>query len=665
MKKLAIIFGLFLLMSVAFVSAHYNSENDLDKNGKVSFSEWIKNIFGKITGKALDQPQQGPLPLCLDSDGDGYNSTIGDACGRVVDCNDLNKLIYPGAPENTTALCSDNLDNDCDFGKDCADSNCNLKLSTGGKTCQYGTETTCNDVFDNDADGKIDCADSDCSSSSSSSCVQVGCVNGATQICGTTDAGECNKGVQTCSSGQWSACGGAYVGPATEICGNNIDEDCNGVDLVCPITACTDTDAGINYTIAGSAYNLTFLNSPKQDYCINNTHLNESSCSVNNAVISQPYNCKLLGAAYSCSQGACSCNPTYVKSSCANEIAVFEDASACGASDYTAPYDCDGNGVISKPSCISTTADVSIGEGMEFLPFDNSINYSGAGSQIVQVAEGYQGVEFDWNFSASEKLDFCDIEIKTSSPTNNFGYVLFNSTQNISNKIVYVDKLNSSSGAVCIKDVSGVVSVSEFSSNCSASNEVLLICPSPRDDSGEPSPTNSIYNCDISEDNLTFIVWPLNHSAVKEMLSITGLVSDGTGCFENWNCTEWSDAVNQCGTKTCNDLNNCGTNLSRPLEIKSCVLIGETEGDEFETGTSESRESNTKSVLFIILGIVGLILIIFLILHFMKRGKSEEEFSEPPAHHQQTPPPRSLPAPPQNRAVHHNQYQHTQLAPQR
>ena len=274
----------------------------------------------------------------------------------------------------------------------------------------------------------------------------------------------------------------------------------------------------------------------------------------------------------------------------------------------------------------------------------------------MQVAEGYQGVEFDWNFSASEKLDFCDIEIKTSSPTNNFGYVLFNSTQNISNKIVYVDKLNSSSGAVCIKDVPGIVSVSEFSSNCSASNEVLLKCPSP---------INSTYNCDISEDNLTFIVWPLNHSAVKEMLSITGLVSDGTECFENWNCTEWSDAVNQCGTKTCNDLNNCGTNLSRPLEIKSCVLIGETEGDEFETGTSESRESNTKSVLFIILGIVGLILIIFLILHFMKRGKSEEEFSEPPAHHQQTPPPRSLPAPPQNRAVHHNQYQHTQLAPQR
>ena len=63
MKKLAIIFGLFLLMSVAFVSAHYNSENDLDKNGKVSFSEWIKGAWGKITGKALDQLQQGPILL--------------------------------------------------------------------------------------------------------------------------------------------------------------------------------------------------------------------------------------------------------------------------------------------------------------------------------------------------------------------------------------------------------------------------------------------------------------------------------------------------------------------------------------------------------------------------------------------------------------------------
>ncbi|MBI2124863.1 hypothetical protein HYT92_03670, partial [Candidatus Pacearchaeota archaeon] len=195
-------------------------------------------------------------------------------------------------------------------------------------------------------------------------------------------------------------------------------------------------------------------------------------------------------------------------------LPVLKDAGPCGAPDYTAPYDCDSNGVISKPSCISTTADVAI----DFLPFNNSLNYSNAGVQIVQIAEGYQGVEFDWDFSASEKLDFCKIDIKTSSPTNNFGYVLFNSTQNVSNKTIYVDKLSSSSNAVCIKDILGVVSVSEFSSNCSASNEVLLRCPSP---------ANSTYNCQIIENGTTFQVWPLSHSAVRE-IKILGLVSGGT-----------------------------------------------------------------------------------------------------------------------------------------
>ena len=562
-----------------------------------------------------------PLPPtnCIDSDGDGYNITITNPlCGTFADCNDAVANIYPGAPE----IC-DGKDNDCDVPTSLADEG----LPTSFVPNNLNTKNL------NDA-----CIDSDVVN-------EFWCTGGQLQ-----------SALKSCSQ---------FVG-ANSFCNDGACKTCVNTD-----------PPGINYTLAGSAYNLTFLNSPKQDYCINNTHLSESSCSLN-AVISQSYNCKLLGATYSCSQGACSCNPNYVKFSCANEVAVFKDAGVCGFPDYSVPYDCDGDGIISTPSCISTSADVAI----NFIPFNNSVNYTNIGIENVQIAEGYQGVEFDWDFSASEKLDFCQIKIKASSPSDKFGYVLFNSTQNISNKIVYIDRLNSSSNAVCIKDIPGVVSVSEFSISCSASNEVLVKCPSPRDDSGEPSPANSSYNCQIIDNGTTFQVWPLKHSAVKEIF-ISGLV--GTGCFENWNCTDWTNLSSQCGTRTCADLNNCGTILDKPLEnkicggectpdwicanfgkcvdgIKSrvCTDLNDCATDEGKPGeTSECGTNKTKSILFIIFGIiVGLILITLLIWYFMKRGKSEEEFSEPPAHHQQTPPPHH---PPQNR-VH--QYA-SHLAPQR
>ena len=64
-----------------------SSQDDLDKDGK---------------GNACDS----------DADGDGYNSG--------TDCNDLNKLVNPGATEK----CSDGIDNDCDEKTDSADSEC-------------------------------------------------------------------------------------------------------------------------------------------------------------------------------------------------------------------------------------------------------------------------------------------------------------------------------------------------------------------------------------------------------------------------------------------------------------------------------------------------------------------------------------------------------------
>jgi hypothetical protein len=44
----------------------------------------------------------------------------------------------------------------------------------------------------------------------------------------------------------------------------------------------------------------------------------------------------------------------------------------------------------------------------------------------------------------------------------------------------------------------------------------------------------------------------------------------GNVCTEQWNCTAWSDANNNCGTRVCTDKNNCGTILLKPAIGKSC-----------------------------------------------------------------------------------------------
>ncbi|MFN7134739.1 MAG: hypothetical protein ACK4N5_21850, partial [Myxococcales bacterium] len=62
----------------------------------------------------------------------------------------------------------------------------------------------------------------------------VACKEGETRACysgpeGTVGKGVCREGVATCVNGTWSGCDGE-VTPGLEICGDGIDNDCNGLD---------------------------------------------------------------------------------------------------------------------------------------------------------------------------------------------------------------------------------------------------------------------------------------------------------------------------------------------------------------------------------------------------------------------------------------------------
>ncbi|MBN2493603.1 MAG: DUF4114 domain-containing protein [Deltaproteobacteria bacterium] len=181
-----------------------------------------------------------PGENCSDFDNDGYC----DAREGYDDCNDNRPEIFPGAPE----LC-DGLDNDCDGETDeicdCAPGEqapCGTEVGVcrrGVKTCEYGywgacvggrtpdASESCDDGLDNDCDGAVD-----------EGC--PGCPPNASRPCGV-NTGECEYGIQVCQDTAgawiWSPCMGGSP-PEEEICGDGLDNDCDGVvDNGC---GCTD-----------------------------------------------------------------------------------------------------------------------------------------------------------------------------------------------------------------------------------------------------------------------------------------------------------------------------------------------------------------------------------------------------------------------------------------
>ncbi|HUL58327.1 MAG TPA: hypothetical protein VLU43_03590 [Anaeromyxobacteraceae bacterium] len=89
------------------------------------------------------------------------------------------------------------------------------------------------------------------------------CAPGAvdSRTCGS-NVGACVEGTSTrscstsCAWGAWSACGGAYVGPTPDVCGDGIDQNCNGVpDEGCECAPSAPGESG-SFTLAGQIVKL-------------------------------------------------------------------------------------------------------------------------------------------------------------------------------------------------------------------------------------------------------------------------------------------------------------------------------------------------------------------------------------------------------------------------
>jgi len=164
-----------------------------------------------MQGECSDSSDCGPDEICVD------NECV-TGCAPDKPCD--------GGLACCSGVCID-TQTDMDHCGSC-DAPCdlppNMQVSCAAGMCGYGP---CEPGF-SDCDGQVDTG---CETMGSCSCTP-----GSTQSCypgapGTENVGPCVGGTQKCNQTgtAWSLCSG-FVVPGPELCGNNIDEDCSGVD---------------------------------------------------------------------------------------------------------------------------------------------------------------------------------------------------------------------------------------------------------------------------------------------------------------------------------------------------------------------------------------------------------------------------------------------------
>lgn len=277
-----------------------------------------------IGGKKGDCEEEDKITWYPDKDGDGYgrgktmpNDRISDCdqpegfVDNYLDCDDTKAERNPAATE----ICSDNIDNNCNHVKDCADDACSSDSVCSGSVT---TETECADTLDNDADGSIDCSDADCQGDSA-------CMGNDTETNCTDGVDNDADGALDCADSDCDDDASCNVippdpDPLTEsICDDGVDNDADGA-IDCADTECAgdaacadvDNDADGETPTQGDCDDTNAdINTSATEICADDTDNNcdgiidETGC-VDPAIIDPPVPVPTGGN--NLEGGSCSCN---------------------------------------------------------------------------------------------------------------------------------------------------------------------------------------------------------------------------------------------------------------------------------------------------------------------------------------------------------------------
>ena len=186
-----------------------------------------------ICGNGVDEDCSGAdavcAAVCTDTDSDGYGNPASATCANpTLDCNDSAPAIHPGAAE----ICGNGIDENCNGSDLACPAVCGNNVGEGTEECD-GTDLrsqTC--TTRGFTGGSLSCVAAACTFDTSACTSPPPCIDGDSDGYGNPASATCTFPTLDCNDTSSS------VHPsAPDICGNTIDEDCNGSDAVCAVGA--------------------------------------------------------------------------------------------------------------------------------------------------------------------------------------------------------------------------------------------------------------------------------------------------------------------------------------------------------------------------------------------------------------------------------------------
>ena len=408
--------------------------------------------------------------------------------------------------------------------RDCNDNNLNINPSMA-ETCN-GADDNCNNRIDEDL----------------------------TRLCSQNNVGRCAQGLETCFAGTYSGC----LSPLAETCGNGIDENCDGNDLTCPsapnIINLNSEYNPVQNTIAirwttdiPSTSTIEFGLRPDTTAIPNyNLRIDNSSLVTQHLIrLSLPlgtvYNFRILSEAggiqaYSQNRVFATINRSASLEQQHTQLSsVIVGGAPVRIKRIVFPYQ-SGLGNVSFE-------DINWTNGQNFILVTRNINYS-----VSNLNQRYE-----INLSDTNYILF------TTTPPEKTRVSL------AQNNITYIKRIDISAP----NHFYNVEASEEI--NTSFSNwKLYSVYGTNRVD------VTSNYNLRLSNGNIIFSGFNTSNVTFEIVGSI---------CAENWQCTDWTNCVNNGRARTCSDSNACGTTVNKPAEQESCSAAGAGESGD-DSGSS-------------------------------------------------------------------------------